>query len=265
MDAVAVRASSWPELFDCALRWYYKHIEGITGPSAGRAWLGTSIHRATAEFDAARLLGEKFTAHDAALVLVDSLTRPDEDVAWGDITKREAEQLGLQLLARYCHEIAPYRTYSEVEIECDPLEISVGETTIRLTGTADRVRVYDDGSEGISDIKSGVRAVNTDGTAKTKGHGLQMGVYTLLAERKLQRPLRGDAEIIGLQTNSKGRVGTAIIPNVRDRMLGTEKQAGSLEHAAMYFSHEIFPANPTSMLCTERYCPAWSICQHKDS
>ena len=84
----------------------------------------------------------------------------------------------------------------------------------------DRVRVKDDGSEGVCDIKSGTNAVSADGTVATKGHHLQTGIYRILAEAALDRVLDAPDEIIGLQTNGKARVGCAEIRDSRTPLVG---------------------------------------------
>lgn len=46
---IVIRASSLPELFDCAARWEAKHIKSLRLPSSGNAVLGKAVHAATAQ------------------------------------------------------------------------------------------------------------------------------------------------------------------------------------------------------------------------
>jgi len=263
-----VRASAWPSLFDCALRYYYEQIMGLRTPSSGAAKLGTAIHAGTAAFDRGRLDGGvPITVDDAAGVVVDELRSDGEATVWDDdLSKREAEPIGIKLTATYCQTIAPTRTYEAVELQCEALHITTEHGVIRLTGKTDRVRNTPDG-KGISDLKSGKRAVEgiVEGKprAVVKGHHLQLGVYRLMAEAAISEPMTGPDEIIGLQTSGKGHVAVAEVRNSTTPLLGTAENPGLIEIAAAMLKSGIFPPNPRSMLCSKKFCGGWDRCQFK--
>lgn len=263
---VTVRASSWSELFDCPARWYAKYIDGIRIPASGAAHLGTSIHASTAVFDKSRLDGAPVTADDAAGVFVDTLYHPAEDVDWSadDLNLKTAEKIGLQLHSRYCTDIAPYQDYIAVEMGCEALDVECSDgITIRLTGTTDRVRKLAEGAKGIADLKSGGRAVGSDGKAVVKGHGPQLGVYALLAENVIGEPINGAAQIIGLNTKGTAKVGTGEIENPKLTLIGDGERPGLLDHAAKMFKYGIFPGNGRSNLCSPKFCPIHNTCHYK--
>ena len=163
LDLVSIRASSLAELFDCPARWSAKHLDGKRLPRSAAAQLGTAVHASTAVFDTSRLDGgSPVTADDAAGALVDAIHHPEEDVDWGDAKPQDAERIGLVLHAKYCSDIAPHQKYLGVEVSCERLEIP--DLGVALTGTTDRVRETADGRVGISDLKTGGRAVGADGT-----------------------------------------------------------------------------------------------------
>lgn len=264
--AVRIRASSLSELFDCARRWQAKHLDGLRLPASGAAHLGTSLHAGTAAFDAARLAGTAISSDDAAGVLIETLYRPQEDVDWEDESPRSVEAIALTLHSRYCADIAPQREYAGVEVLCESLRVDLPDSriTIELTGTTDRVRRTADGQFAISDVKSGKRAVGADGRAVTSSHGLQIGVYELLTEAAIGKPITAPAEIVGLQTTSKPRVGTAEITGARDRLVGMPGEPGMLEHVGAILATGLFPPNPRSMLCSPKYCPLFARCRAHD-
>lgn len=266
MNRVTIRASSLPELFDCAARWAAKHIDGLRLPSSGAAHLGTALHAGTAAFDAARMAGSPITPDDAAGVLVDTLHHPADDVDWGEDRPGAVEPIALRLHARYCTDVAPTRDYAAVELTCDSLIVPVAEygISIQMTGTTDRVRRRADGTLAISDLKSGRNAVGADGVAATKGHGLQLGVYELLAEQASGERMAPEAEIIGMQTTNAARVGTGIVRNARDRLVGAPGKPGAIEHAAAILRSGLFPPNSRSLLCSPKFCPAWDRCKAHD-
>ncbi len=267
-DLGIVRASSWPTLFDCSLRWYYQNIVGLRLPAGGKARLGTALHRSTAAYDKPGLTGERQDVAEACAVVADTIEKADEDVQWDDdLTPAVALNIGLSLTMKYAAVIAPTQKYRAVEIKCDALDIATDDGVIRLVGTTDRVRVTDDGREGISDIKSGRTAVAADGKAKTKGHHLQTGIYRLMAENALQRPLDAPDQIIGLntaKTDIAQRVAVAEIRDSRTPLVGDEQVPGMIEMAAKMLKSGIFPPNPGSMLCSPKYCAGWSRCRFHD-
>lgn len=262
-----VRASAWPSLFDCAQRFYWQNIVGLRMPSSGNAALGTAIHAGTAAFDGSRLSGEQIDVVTAVDTARAALQSPEQEVAWDDsLTPVEADTFAVKLTTRYCQEISPTRQYAAVELECNALDIATNHGVVRVTGTTDRVRALADGREGISDLKTGSRATEkaADGSrrAVTKGHHLQLGIYTLMAEQATGRRMEAPAEIIGLQTTKEAPVATGEIKDVKTPLLGTDDAPGLIEIAARMLRDGIFPPNPKSMLCSKKYCPAYGTRCH---
>lgn len=266
-DPFRVRASSWGSLFDCAHRWEGTHILGLTMPSSARAQLGTAIHAATAVFDQAALDGQPVKPIDVAEVLVDGIYHPDREVDWSvdDLTQKEAEVIGLNLVTRYCLEIAPRYRYVAVELAVTPWVIDCGNgVAIEITGTLDRSRARAGATGvGICDLKSGGAAVQK-GRAKTKGHAPQIGTYELLYERTTGTPVTEPADIIGLKTNGKSEVATGQIIGARDQLIGTEDTPGLMDYAAEMFRSGLFPPNPVSHMCSKKYCARFPVCKFKD-
>lgn len=264
-----VRASSWGALFDCAHRWEGTHIMGLRSPSSPRAALGTAIHAGTAHFDTQRAQGLEGDTLEAADVLIESLHKPREEVDWknDDLTRSAAEKIGLTLLQRYCADVAPRFHYIAVEMETKPLIIDCGGgVKIELTGTMDRARaIHDEYGVRIADIKTGTRA--TEGErgeprrARVQGHAPQLGTYELLYEHTTGERVTGPGEIIGMNT-AKPEVLVGEIQNARERLVGTEESPGLLEYATVMFRSGMFPPNPSSVLCSPKYCPRWGVCKH---
>jgi len=250
---------------DCPARWKAQNLLEIRMPTSGAAWVGTSIHYGTAQYDLSRLSDTPISIEDAVGHMVDMLHHEKEEVDWDEMRIDKIEPIAKTLIVRYCGTISQFREYLGVELRCEDLDLRVPEhdITIRITGTPDRIRKDPDGRIGVSDIKTGARAVGSDGCAVTQGHGLQLGIYELLAEHAMGLPIEAPAEVIGLQTSKEARVGTAEVPNARAALLGTEAQPGIIEIAARMLAHDIFPGNPRSMLCGSKYCPIHSTCIYR--
>lgn len=267
-----VRASSWGSLFDCAHRFEAIHILGMRSASGPRAALGTAIHAGTAHFDAQRARGEPGDAMEAAEEFMHALRNPREEVNWrhADLTMAQAEKIGLTLLARYCADVAPHFHYVAVEMETKPMVIDCGSgVKIQLTGTMDRARVVaGEFGVGIADLKSGTRATEDDShgnrVAKTKGHAAQIGTYELLYEHTTGELVTRPGVIIGLNTGNRPDIAIGEIGNAREQMVGTEDSPGLLKYATVMFQTGLFPPNPSSVMCSEQYCPRWNQCLYHE-
>jgi len=261
---VDIRASSFSELFDCPARWYAKYIERIPYHTSGRAYLGTSLHTATAVFDQQIIDGNPISADDAAGVFVDTLKEPDRDVVWNDIGVKEAQNVGIPLVVDYCQDISPLYTFEAVELLCDSMEIDFENgVTLNITGHVDRIRKEGE-KRGINDIKSGTRAVNADGDAVVDKHIVQLGTYELLeimATETTKAPIELPAEIIALPTAGNRRVAIGKVERPSDLLIGKDGEKGLLEMAADIMDRDIFFGNPRSMLCSVKYCPAFNQCK----
>lgn len=258
-----IRASSLSTLFDCAHRWEGEHLLGLRKARGGAAQLGTAVHAGTAMYDAGRLPGgEELTVDEAASAVVDSIHRPEEDVDWSDGSPQRAEKIALALHTKYCHDVAPHQTYLAVEAKCERLDLP--ELGIALGGTTDRIRITAGGRNGISDLKTGKRAVGADGKPETKKHAIQLGVYELLAETASGISITAPAQVIGLNTGdtpATQRVGLGEVRDARGALIGTEEEPGFLQQASRIVQSGHFPANPNSFLCSPKFCARWSTCR----
>lgn len=267
-----VRASSVNRLMDCAHSWEGTYILDMHSPSGPRSVLGQGIHKGSAAFDAGRITGNEIDAMTAAEVAVDAIRNPEFDVNWraDDLTKTEAEKIAATLVGRYCTQVSPLYTFRAVELETKPMRIDCGGgIVIALTGTLDRSRLRE-GSHGlgIADLKSGTSAVVEDAfgkrVAKTKGHSAQVGTYELLYEHTTGEAITEPAEIIGLKTSGKPEIAVSEIKDARLRMVGDENSPGLLQYAAEMFRSGLFPPNPQSFICSQKYCSRWGVCKFKD-
>ena len=279
-EIVRIRGSSWGTLFDCAYKWEGTYILGMTKPSSGRAHLGTSIHRSTAEIDIRRMEGHPMTFEEANDVFIDAMDNPEHDVDWkhDNLAIQDAKYIGTCLNDHYLKDWSPRFNFLAIEKEINDLDIETDEgVTIRLTGKMDRSRIITNlqseclergldsakmkisSRKGILDIKTGKAAVQK-GVAKTKGHAAQLAVYELLEEEQSGEPCTAPAEILGMQTSTKPKIALGSIENPKRLMLGDDQNEGMISMAAKMLKSGLFTPNPTSMLCDERYCARYESC-----
>jgi hypothetical protein len=272
-----VRASSWGDLFDCAYRWYWKNIEGVRGPTRSAMVAGSAVHKGTDVYDREIMdgfAGSVNAAVEAASAYASAPTNEDgsaQEVDWSDdegMSRGETVDMAVKLTAKYCQVVAPAMKYDAIEVKCNALDVTTEAGTVRLTGTTDRVRVYDNGSKGIQDFKTGGKAVEgiTSGQprAVTKGHHLQVGAYTLMTEQETAQRLTGPGAILGFQTNSKLHIAEGRIDEPKRALIGRDGQPGLIEIAAGMLTSGIFPPNPKSVLCSRKWCPAYDRCAYHE-
>lgn len=262
-NVLPIRASSFGGLFDCSLRWSKIHLDRQFMPTSPRALIGTGIHAGTAAFDSAKLEGAPMRLDDAAGMTVDAIQQrvANGEVEWmaGEPTRPEVERIALQLTTKYCADISPLYEWEAVELTTKPLDIDCGNgIVVRLTGTLDRARVRR-GSHGITDLKSGAKAV-VEGRAETKKHKAQIGTYEVLYEHTTGNKITAPGEIIGLNTTGKFNTGTGEVRGARELLVGDGRNPGLIEVASQMFKSGIFPPNPSSFLCSKKYCPHFSTC-----
>lgn len=271
-NVMPIRASAFGGIFDCALRFQKEQLEGYRKPGSPRALIGTGVHAGTAAFDSAKLQHSPIRIDDAAGAAVDAIHEriASEGVDWmdGEPTRKEVESIALRVTTNYCADISPRYAFEAVEMTTKPLDIDCGGgVTVRLTGTLDRSRVVvsDTGTRrGIKDVKTGKRAVSAAGIAETKKHKPQIGTYELLYEHTTGLPIDGVSGIIGLNTAGKFQTGTGDVHGAKQLLLGTDQVPGLIEIAAQMFRSGLFPPNPQSPLCSERYCAFHSNCPYAD-
>ncbi len=263
METYRVRASSIAEFFNCPLRWAKKHLDSLFTPTTPPAIIGSAVHQSTAEFDRSRLDNNKarwLSADDTAEVLLQYLKDPGTEVDWTGSNIEKAATIALGVHTRYCHEVAPTHTYQLVEETMDNLAIAWEELGIEiiLTGTLDRSYIKD-AKVGIADIKTGAVACSQ----KTGPHKAQLGAYELLASEKLGTIIEQPGELIQLQTSSNYKVAVQEVHNARIALLGDDDNLGMLTHIARALKTGDYFGNPSSWLCSEKYCPNWHPCIYR--
>lgn len=262
MSDITIRASSFAELFDCPARFKARNIDNMRSRSSGAAHLGTSLHAGTGLFDQAIIEGTPVSVDDAVDCFVDMVRSPDFDVDWGELPISQAIDTGVLLTTRYCQDIAPSASYEAVELQCNPLTIAMSNgVKITLTGTVDRVRMKDD-KRGISDLKSGARIIK-NGEVDTDKHTVQLGTYELLevlVKNTTGQDMTLDAEIIALPTTGRATPQVATVRRPSKVLLGDSEHTGLLDVAAAMVKSGAFFGNTKSVLCSEKYCPAYATC-----
>lgn len=270
---LTIRASSFPTLLDCPLRWYTIHVEKREGPTSGPAYLGTSLHMAAGKFDQATLENEPITPDDAVDIALGMIDHPEQEVAWGELSQAKARNTAHLLTLDYCTRIAPTMTFEKVEVKCTPLVINMGDgVSFELTGTADRVRMQYEQSRGlvetrsgailrgITDLKSG-RQIIRNGQIAIEKHIGQLGAYEILeimVAADTGHEMTLPAQVIALPTSgAERRVQVDTVDRPARVLLGEGANAGVLRVAAAMAKSGVFHGNPRSQLCSKKYCPIY--------
>jgi len=279
---VHVRASSIKDALDCAMRYEAKNLLGIRMPSAGIAHLGTAIHAGAAIYDQSVIDGKPVSHDEAVGRFVDTLhldrnpeEPTDDGVAWDeDMPRAEAEEVGTKGIINYIEDIGSKRRYKAVEAKLEKFPVSFPDqqVTIILTGKTDRIRaverqVFAGGiGHGITDIKSGkTRVSKGEKRVNVNAEKAQLAVYELIAEKGTGIPITAPAEIAGISTAKHASVATIEVHGTRQALVGTGETPGVLDFLARMLRSGTFPPNPSSHLCSRRFCPLWeNHCPYRD-
>ena len=259
-----IRASSLPGYPDCPRRWAARQLRTeietagyrlrTTGTSIAAA-IGTGVHGGAAYLLKEKMLGRKpFDAEDEAVdvfreaihdgeILMDEKTAP---------TKNDAEKQVTRMLAAFERGVLP--AVNPIMVE-ERLQAIRGNIT--LSGQGDNLC---EEPNALRDLKTGARAGM---------HRPQLGAYSLLYRSHGRQVHRAIVDFIP-------RVS---LRQAQPEVISTEYDASRCETAALRVLDHIerdmklfregdgkaflpgdpwaFAANPSSMLCSERWCPAF--------
>lgn len=275
-----VRASSIKDALDCGMRYEAKQILGVRMPSSGVSHLGTALHKGASTYDQSVIDGSPVSPDDAVAAFVDTLNLPnnpeeplDDGVKWDDdLQKRDAEEVGRKGVVNYITDIGSKRRYKAVEAKLEQYRIDFPEerVTLILTGKTDRIRgainpVTGVQGHGITDIKSGATRVSkAERKVKVAAEKAQLGVYELVAEKASGLTIDQPAEIAGISTAQHASVATVEVHGTRAALVGTSEAPGVLDFLAKMLRSGVFPPNPSSNLCSRKFCPIYDRCPYHD-
>lgn len=253
-----IHPSSAPSYADCARRvagrsfawivkeWGYKLNE--IGANIGAA-TGTATHSAVAYMLQEKIdNGDLGTLDDMESVAVESLAQQiQHGVAWDEVTPNL--NIGQKQVIRqsriYRSQVAPHLNPIAVE---QRLEAATPSGNV-LSGQTDNI--HEGGGTALHDLKTGVKA---------RANMAQYGLYSLLrkahqlpttaiVEDYIQRvgwnKVQPDAVRIEYPVDEAERVSAFMLKRIEDD-LGDFKQTGN---------PLVFMANPSSMLCSAKWCP----------
>lgn len=275
-----IRASSIKDALDCAMRFEAKHLLKIRMPGSGVSHLGTALHAGTGAYDQSVIDGKPIKPDDAVGAFVDTLKldhnpeEPEEEgVRWDeDLQLTDAEKVGVRGVVNYIDKIGSKRRYKAVEAKLEKFPVTFPEqrVTLILTGKTDRIRAIENRmtgavGHGITDIKSGKTRVTKDDRVSSRAEKAQLAVYELIAQHATGIPITAPAEIAGISTAQHANVATLEIPGTREALVGTQETPGVLDFIAKMLRNGVFPPNPSSFLCSKKFCPIHARCPYKDN
>lgn len=260
MTDLTVRASSLTEFSDCERRWASRHLAGMVADAGFHlrttrqqigALVGTAVHAGAAHLlrDKMKTRGaaSRAVAADAAQAGIEQL-RADVmlGTSWDDATRtiNEAETQTVRMVSAFDHFCAP--KISPIAVE-EKLEARFS-ATLRVSGTMD---IAED--MGVDDNKTGVAQ---------RPHHAQYGAYSLLRRsvgatvsrfrehwipRQPVRQPQREPVTVEYPVESCEQATQAVL-----KRIDTQAQAFAKSGDAWQFL-----PNPASMLCGEKFCPAF--------
>jgi hypothetical protein len=254
---VTIRASSLSGYADCPRRTAANIFKGeieeagyilLSPPLSIGAAVGTAMHAGAAysmtEKKNTGHIGNNTEAEQIALEVLDLTV--EQGITWDKEAENinSAQKQTLSLLKACREHVVPHITPVEVEVR---LEAKVSEEFI-LSGQVDINEEY-----GLVDWKSG---------KKRRANGPQYGAYSLLARSHGKENKK--ATEVYIQRVREGKEQPLPKYHIYDVAVAENSAISVLKHiekdlAAFRESGNAreFLANPSSMLCSEKFCPAW--------
>ena len=255
---IKIRASMLPSYADCPRRGAAKQWRSIITemgftlkylpPSIGAA-IGTGCHEASKIMVGHKMAGTKHNKNDAidsAIASMQAETVEGVNMDQTTTSINDAEKQIRLLVTAFDNDVLPVIHPVEIETQC---EASVTED-VTFSGRFDILQE----NEEIDDWKFG---------SKLSYYGSQLGGYSILKKSKTGKSVK-QVSIYHLPRTSIKKVYPGTKRHIFD--------LASCEKAAYYTIRKIevemqkfiqtqnpwcFPANPMSMMCSEKYCPAY--------
>ena len=254
---INLRPSSVGGFHDCQFRWFNIHVLGVKSWSGFAAVRGTGVHSAAELIwsESIKQGEKKFSLNDAkdaaAQSVKDSFDSDTCEVRLYDFeTKEGAIDFAVSGAEVYASEIVPNVSIpASVETY---LKANISDN-ISMNGTFDAL-----GEDGT------IRDIKTSGKKATPSKFIdQMSVYARLAEVNGLKPnMEYSIEnIVFLKNDIKAHIlqGKVNIPATQlkiDDMV--QRYKWYTEHPED--GHMVYPANTSSYLCNEKYCPVFNEC-----
>jgi superfamily I DNA/RNA helicase/RecB family exonuclease len=204
-EPLALSGSAVSELTTCALRWFLSREARGTEPTTTAQGFGLAVHVLAAE------LVEQLSVDidtDALVAHLDSVWhRLDFDTPWIAARERNEAALAVRRLVRW-HLDRGDRTTLGAEVEFT-VDVPVGDDTVVLRGSMDRVEVDAEGRVHVVDFKTG----KSKPTAADLEAHAQLGVYqvAVLHGAVPGRTDSGGAELIHLRQEFAKEPGLPVV------------------------------------------------------
>ncbi|MFY0407788.1 ATP-dependent helicase, partial [Solicola sp. PLA-1-18] len=256
-EPLQLSGSALDGLVGCPLSWFLRHEAKGESASSSAQGFGLLVHalaadlvRGDREADATTLAAHLETVWDAMAF----------QAPWVSVRERREAVLAVQRLVEW-HRAQDGRTPVAAELSFE-VSIPVGDDTVVLRGSMDRVEVDVDGLVRVVDFKTGKNKVKGDELAAHP----QLGVYQAAVEHGavdgvLGRPARsGGAELVHLRLPAGARLPLhpAVQPQDGPRDDAPLAVVTQLSEATRSVRDEVFAATPNDKACA--FCTFKPVC-----
>lgn len=247
-----IRASSLPIYSDCQRRWAARHLDGLSGelrqvPVTIGAAVGTGVHEAQYWSLMSFMEGrEPLLGGDAEGIALDALRAETErGVAYDDTSpnlgtaEKQVARMTRMWRAKAAPVLRPLAVEEELRVELRSGHVLSGHLDIRE-------------ERGITDTKTGTvrrSALAQQGCysllARKHGHGCDRVTRTFIPRVRLQKP-QPEPDHLHVPAPEAEREALSVIAHIENALARWDETSDP----------GVFLANPNSMMCGDRYCPA---------
>ncbi len=257
MKQITIRPSSVHGAFECYYKWAQVHLLGVRSFSGFSALRGTGVHGGAEHiWTESQKAGQKTfnlsAAKDAAAQAVEDKYSNEEVRFEGFESVDGAKDDAVAGVDVYAKEIVPN---VEIPLYVEKYYEAEVDDNIFIKGTSDAIQ--NDGT--IRDIKTSTRK-------KTGSEYVeQLSIYARLTEVNEGLPIQPKAIIENI-VFGKNDIKAHLL-DVNIDVVGTKRKIDDIIKRVKWFNENkiadmemIFPANPNSFFCDERYCLVYNEC-----
>jgi len=247
--------SSVSAYLTCPRSWRFKYVDKVKTPTAPALAFGSAFHGAVEDLIMARHRGDMMKPAEVWAARWALAT--EQDIAWNGDLPEEHSNVGMKMLshpatATVLDQFRPLVEDGEPVVE-RRVELHIPDVPVPVLGFIDLIC-----ADGVpADMKTAARAWTQEQAEKEMQPTYYLAAlnqvgYTLNPERKFRHFVWTKTKVPQVQIIESKRTTEDLLwlmALVRDVWHGIER--------------EVYPANPGSWKCSERWCDYWGLCRGK--
>lgn len=248
----------------CALKFYYRYVEGIRSPTSASLLAGTAFDKATTLLHEQRRVHEAVDLDAAKQEFVQAWANPPEEDADGNAIDYDLSDALDDIEPRAHNALDLYAASTQgqrVQETQLHVEAAFDETDAILHGYVDLVELCNDGKLVVTDVKTSIGSRKKWSEADA-GDDMQLGIYSMLVEQHYGQYVAAQGWRHA-RLGGKVEVGSTHVtaPNHLSTLTRVGFWLNTLEQWCSSGSFAPTGKDADSWVCSEKYCAYFHRCE----